>query len=690
MSQQLSPWIEAKWGWNYGESGWHTGADENWLKFSYMFDRNVDGIVASLPTLVNGQAYFLTTDNRLYFAVAGLWYSTSCPKWFEFKIRSSGDVYQFNGTSAIQIESPAGLESRLDAVELTLSTLGTAAFQDSSFFATQAELDVAEAQAAAYTDTLRNDLSSPTGADIVGYGPSLTVEDELNNNRKISRTIESFGSVDTPVNTKTTLQAAINFCASNNILLVAGSSEYTVDLSTSSITLPNNFKCDLGNAWIKRATGNTTPQDMWINSDTTNGNTGLDIRNVRFDGQRQADSLTNATAAHRFCGLRLVKCSGYLENVRVNNTVNGEIQVEGNRGGIMFDQSVDISAFRLFADGTMGSGVFCYQGKNYIHGVWTKNNTGSGFTSYGCDDNDFHHIYSDGSGYSGVSVNGERMRCSYLCSKNSPVGFAGVNIGHDNNGNRATDSQIDNVMVESAAGWGITCIGSPNVSGSNWRSSGSAVRNLWVSNSAGVRIAEYKGRQCAGNDAVFEGAGDHFIDADISGSAFSGIVAGTSARVTVSAESLLTGNGTGGGTTGALLAQAGTEIIFRGKAINNLRYGAISSGVSALVRLPGALVTGNTVANTLATSSGTITYENTRLSNTDQMEGTFTIASGTSSLVVNNGNVTSANRIVILPGDAAGRTAGQPVITAVSAGVSFTATLSGNAAANALYRYMII
>lgn len=134
MPQQQSPFLEGKYGWNFGEGGWNTGMDENLLKFSYMFDRNVDGVVASLPAAVNGQAYFLTTDNRLYFAVGTTWYSSPVPKWFEFKIRSTGDVYQFNGASAAQIESPAGLDARLDAVELTLSSLGTAAFQSVDFF----------------------------------------------------------------------------------------------------------------------------------------------------------------------------------------------------------------------------------------------------------------------------------------------------------------------------------------------------------------------------------------------------------------------------------------------------------------------------------------------------------------------------------------------------------------------------
>lgn len=174
MAQQISPFIEAKYGWGYGADNWDAGMDENLLKFSFMFDGRVDGVIASLPTAVNGQSYFLTTDNRFYFAVGTTWYSSPCPQYFVFKIKSTGDYYQFDGSSAVQIDSPAQAESRFTSIEATLSSLGTAAFEDVADLATQAELDIASAQANAYTDALRDDLADDSdpakGAAIVGRG----------------------------------------------------------------------------------------------------------------------------------------------------------------------------------------------------------------------------------------------------------------------------------------------------------------------------------------------------------------------------------------------------------------------------------------------------------------------------------------------------------------------------------------
>lgn len=123
MPQKTSPFLEGKWGWNLGEGLWNTGADENWLKFSYLFDRNVDGIVSSLPPAVNGQAYFNTTDNRFYFVVDGTYYSSPCPKWFVFVVRTTGEQYQFDGVSAVLLPGLSALQSSLTSTIAELNGL---------------------------------------------------------------------------------------------------------------------------------------------------------------------------------------------------------------------------------------------------------------------------------------------------------------------------------------------------------------------------------------------------------------------------------------------------------------------------------------------------------------------------------------------------------------------------------------
>ena len=160
MTQQTSPWIEGKYGWNLGESGWNGGMDENLLKFSFLFDGNIDGVVSSLPLEVNGKAYFLTTDNRLYFVAGNTYYSTNTPLWFSLTLRTTGDVYQFNGTSLVPVSSNSNLETRVVSLEATIASLGSAAYEDVTAFTTPSDLTALEAE---FSDT-----SSGSGTDKIG------------------------------------------------------------------------------------------------------------------------------------------------------------------------------------------------------------------------------------------------------------------------------------------------------------------------------------------------------------------------------------------------------------------------------------------------------------------------------------------------------------------------------------------
>lgn len=121
MTQQTSPFLDVKFGWALGESNWNFGMDENLLKFSFLFDKNIDSIVSTLPAIVNGETHFLTTDNKLYFAVNNTYYSSPTPKWFVVQLRGTGQTYQFDGTTLNLVDSISQTDSRLDAVELSLT-----------------------------------------------------------------------------------------------------------------------------------------------------------------------------------------------------------------------------------------------------------------------------------------------------------------------------------------------------------------------------------------------------------------------------------------------------------------------------------------------------------------------------------------------------------------------------------------
>lgn len=231
MTQQISPFLEGKYGWNYGEGGWNVGADENWLKYGYLLDNNVNGVVSALPALVNGEAYFLTTDNRFYFAVGGNWYSSPCPKWFIFKIKDSGDFWWYDGVSAVAISNPQQLSDAITTIQSSIGSLGTAAYVNIEDLATQAELDIASAQAAAYTDTLRSDLSADAGSSLVGFkqaGVGAVPRTMLGKARE-SVSFKDFGAVGDGVTDDTAaIQAALSYAASSGSSIVDNGGKYRI------------------------------------------------------------------------------------------------------------------------------------------------------------------------------------------------------------------------------------------------------------------------------------------------------------------------------------------------------------------------------------------------------------------------------------------------------------------------------
>lgn len=137
MTQRTSPFVEFKWGWDLGESGWNSGMDENLLKLSALFNGSIDGIVSSLPPVVEGACYFLTTDNRVYYVVGGSYYSSPIPLWYELSLKSTGEKYQFNGTALTVVPSPTELSELQDTVD----SLGSAAFQPTSAFASTSQFN---------------------------------------------------------------------------------------------------------------------------------------------------------------------------------------------------------------------------------------------------------------------------------------------------------------------------------------------------------------------------------------------------------------------------------------------------------------------------------------------------------------------------------------------------------------------
>ena len=499
-------------------------------------------------------------------------------------------------------------------------------------------------------------------------------------------TVEDFGATDSPTSTLVTMQAAINYCASNGIQLRAKASEYVIDVSTTGVKIPSGFKCDFNNATIFRNTGNKTPHDMWANLDPVNGNLGIDIHNVRFDGARTADSLNNATVAHRFCGLRLIKCEGKLTGVRADNTVNAEVQVEGTRGGILLQSSVFMDCRDIRTDGTAGTGLFITGGSGRLINFQSNNNTGSGISG---DQPGWimSALSSKGSGYSGISLNGPGFIAQGIYASGAPVGFAGVNFGHATpESSNGVNSVISDIIVENNSGWGINATSCPGITISNWIAKGSGINNLRLVNCPDASISG-KSFSAGSNGILIDGAGDYSLDVFVLDSAGSGVYVRNGADVVFAATSVLRHNGYIGGFTAELNVDTNSKARFCGKAFNGLAFGIQSSG-GGTVNLDGCVVMGNAFGNTRV-SGGVINYDRVRFSN-DPMSGTVVIQAGSLIATVLNGNAIDPNHINIEPANSAARAAGQALIANITPGLSFSIQVSVAAAELLIYRWTLI
>lgn len=217
MPQKTSPFIEGKYGWNLGESGWNSGMDENLLKFSFMFDKNINGIVSSLPAEVNGEAYFLTTDNRVYYVVDSTYYSTPIPKWFVLTVKSTGDTYQFDGSLLTPVDNATQITQRVNTLE---SSLGTAAFEDVSSFASPSDI----------SSLVSNGSSISVIASASAYSRSLAARFSERTN------VKDFGAVgDGVVDDTSAIQAAVNSSIGKTVYFPSGF--YKI---TAPILLPNS------------------------------------------------------------------------------------------------------------------------------------------------------------------------------------------------------------------------------------------------------------------------------------------------------------------------------------------------------------------------------------------------------------------------------------------------------------------
>lgn len=154
MPEKFSPFNSISYGWEYGEDNWNIGMDANLKKVSYMLDGNIDGVVTSIPSVVeNGKAYFDTSTNRLLYGMEGVWQSFTPPKWFRFTDKLTGDSYTYNGLTLVETPNP------LDVLVEPTGAAGIG-FVDPATKATDIQ---------GFVDNVFNKADDTLGSALIGY-----------------------------------------------------------------------------------------------------------------------------------------------------------------------------------------------------------------------------------------------------------------------------------------------------------------------------------------------------------------------------------------------------------------------------------------------------------------------------------------------------------------------------------------
>jgi len=302
---------------------------------------------------------------------------------------------------------------------------------------------------------------------------------------------------DGTTNDTAAIQAAITAAA------VAGGAVYlpsNIYLMSTGVTIPSNVTLygDGGTSQLKRNTAVAAFDIITIQ----NGAAHIGLYNFYINGVTKLD---NATAANRYCGIRIWANGGARPNdieivgVHIDKTTSGEAQIEGNRGAILLEDCYDIRISRckfydnrataIFITTVYGSTAVnteriqiqqCYGvgevapfagGFPNGFGSFISGNSHKNVLVSGC--------YVDGFGFSNLSLNGPQSTVENNISINSK--FAGINLGHSTAGNNCDNSVVDGNITYGNQYSGVTVVASKNIVISNNTSNGDGLTSGWAS-----------------------------------------------------------------------------------------------------------------------------------------------------------------------------------------------------------------
>lgn len=104
MASRTLPGIGLNGFWLLGESGWKTGADDNWRKLSALTQLSVKSRVATVPlTPADGDIHILTSDNTIAIRDNGTWVYLPASEGWTAWVQNENAHYTFDGAAWVSI-----------------------------------------------------------------------------------------------------------------------------------------------------------------------------------------------------------------------------------------------------------------------------------------------------------------------------------------------------------------------------------------------------------------------------------------------------------------------------------------------------------------------------------------------------------------------------------------------------------
>jgi hypothetical protein len=466
------------------------------------------------------------------------------PDKLESSIMHLADTIDGNDTdiSVLKTDNSSN-KGRLNTIESDVSNLKTDNTSNKSRI-TENENDIAYTDARV-TDLLRN---NPQPSEVVDARLGFPVL--RNKLESVDSQLSDIATLNTSVVSE--INSIIASAVSSNKKVKFKKKVYEID---SPIILPNNAYVDFNKAVIKRKTGSGL-FDMVRNADEVNGNTGIEIENLRVDGNKSGDNLL-PNGQNDFSGLSLTKVkNAILRNVDVVNTINAEKA----SAGIYFGYCEDIQCENLngsYNDRTAILFDFCK--RISVDGSITHDNGGSGISG-SCEELQLNNITSFNNGYSNVSVNGIRNSVNNVTTFNSV--YSGLNIGHATI--PADGTTVNNVQSYGNQYEGVTVSGSKNVQLNNINTFNNARNNIQIKdNSEGCHINNLVSRNSAGGQGLYikSGKGHKLSNARIFENFAGAIYSDTGCQVVVDKTVEIYNNGKGSGNASAITLVANVDSI---------------------------------------------------------------------------------------------------------------------------------